>query len=288
MQFTRIYQSGLNMKLSLSVRVAEQLSNKRNPEMSLNELSELASDSGYHALCMRASQLGIQTPLEDVKKSKQSLDKSGLKVSMVTGDFPIPENTDDAPKALRNITPYLDLAEALDSDLLRIGMKTDSDISWAQAACDEAKERGMRLAHQCHTASLFEQVKVSMEIVKAVGRENFGIIYEPANLVQCGEDYGRDTLKLFAPHIFNVYFQNLKESPNGESLADTWKRGKVRFDQVTMWGGTGINFLEIMDTLTKIGYEGYVTLHQSATPPATPEEFVKETARYLKGLAKFD
>ena len=276
------------MKLSLSVRVAEQLSNKRNPEMSLPELCHLASCSGYQALCMRASQLGIQTPLEEVKRSKLTLDKNGLKVSMVTGDFPIPENTDNAPEALRNITPYLDLAEALGSDLLRIGMKTEDDILWAQTACDEAKERGMRLAHQSHAASLFEQVKISMEIVERIGRENFGIIYEPANLVQCGEDYGRETLKLFAPHIFNVYFQNLKEAPHGESVANTWKRGEVRFDQVTMWGGTGIDFPEIMDALQEIGYKGYVTLHQSATPPTIPEEFVKETARYLKGLATFD
>ena len=256
--------------------------------MSLAELCHLASESGYQALCMRASQLGIQTPLKEVKKSKLALDKNGLKVSMVTGDFPIPENTDDAPEALRNITPYLDLAEALESDLLRIGMKTEDDIFWAQTACDEAKERGIRLAHQSHAASLFEQVKISVEIVERVGRENFGIIYEPANLVQCGEDYGRETLQLVAPHMFNVYFQNVKENPDGESVAKTWKRGEVRFDQVTMWGGTGIHFPEIMDALQEIDYKGYVTLHQSATPPTTPEEFVKETARYLKGLAKID
>lgn len=276
------------MKLSLSVRVAEQISNKRNPEMSLDELSDLASNAGYQAICMRASQVGIQTPIEEIRKSKLVLDKNRLKVSMVTGDFPIPENTDDAPKALRNITPYLDLAEALESNLLRIGMKTEDDIVWAQKACDEAEERGIRLAHQSHAASLFEQVTISMETIERVGRKNFGIIYEPANLVQCGEDYGRETLKLFAPHIFNIYFQNLKEASDGESVAKTWKRGEVRFDQVTMWGGTGIDFPEIMDTLQEIGYRGYVTLHQSATPPTTPQEFINETARYLKGLAKID
>lgn len=276
------------MKLSLSVRVAEQLSNKRNSEMSLDDLCYIASNAGYEAICMRASQLGIQTPVEEIRKSKQTLDKNRLKVSMVTGDFPIPENTDDAPRALRNITPYLDLAEALECNLLRVGMKTESDILWAQNACDEASERGIRLAHQSHAASLFEQVTISMEIVQRVDRKNFGIIYEPANLLQCGEDYGRETLKLFTPHIFNVYLQNLKESPYGESVAKTWKRGEVRFDQVTMWGGTGIDFPEIIDTLREIGYRGYLTLHQSATPPTTPEEFIKETARYLKGLAKID
>ena len=167
-------------------------------------------------------------------------------------------------------------------------MKTDEDIPWAQRACDEASERGMRLAHQSHTASLFEQVAASLDVVRRVGRENFGIIYEPANLVQCGEEYGADTIRAFAPHMFNVYFQNLRESPNGESAADTWSRGTVRFDQATMWGGEGIDFPHIMDALEGIGYDGYVTLHQSATPPTPPEEFVAKTADYLRGLADFE
>ena len=213
------------MKLSLSVRVAESLTNKRIPAMSLEDLAEVALSSGYRALCMRASQLGIQTPLDEVREKREWLESRGLAVSMITGDFPIPENTDDAPDALRNITPYLDLAEALDSDLMRIGVKTYDDIAWAQRACDEANERGMRLAHQSHTASLFEQVEESLVVVSKVARENFGIIYEPANLVQCGEPYGASTIRAFAPHIFNVYFQNLRESPDGESLAHTWSQG---------------------------------------------------------------
>ena len=276
------------MKLSLSVRVAESLTNKRIPAMSLEDLAEVALPSGYRALCIRASQLGIQTPLDEVREKREWLESRGLAVSMITGDFPIPENTDDAPDALRNITPYLDLAEALDSDLMRIGMKTYDDIAWAQRACDEANERGMRLAHQSHTASLFEQVEESLVVVSKVARENFGIIYEPANLVQCGEPYGASTIRAFAPHIFNVYFQNLRESPDGESLAHTWSRGEVRFDQVTMWGGEGVDFPGIMAALKEVGYDGFVTLHQSATPPTPPEEFVSRTADYLRGLADFE
>ena len=276
------------MKLSLSVRVAEQLTQKRIPAMSLEDLAGVALSSGYRALCMRASQLGIQTPLDEVREKGKWLQSKGLAVSMITGDFPIPENTDDCPEALRNITPYLDLAEALDADLLRIGMKSYDDIPWAQRACDEAKERGMRLAHQCHTESLFEQVEESLSVVAKVDRENFGMIYEPANLVQCAEPYGAETIRAFAPHIMNVYFQNLKESPDGESTANPWCRGEVRFDQVTMWGGEGIDFPHIMAALKDIGYDGYVTLHQSATPPTPPEEFVTKTADYLRGLTDFE
>ena len=87
------------MKLSLSVRVAEQLSNKRSPAMPLDALADVAVSAGYSALCMRASQLGIWTPLDEVREQRRRLGSKGLAVSMVTGDFPIPENTDDAPDA---------------------------------------------------------------------------------------------------------------------------------------------------------------------------------------------
>lgn len=275
------------MQLSLSVRVAESLSAKRVPAMSLESLAQLAVDNGYRAVCMRASQLGIQTPLDEVRAKAAELAKLGLAVSMATGDFPIPENTDDAPDALRNITPYLDLAQALGTDLLRIGMKREEDIVWAQRASDEAGERGIRLAHQSHTLSLFETVEGSLDVLRRVGRDNFGIIYEPANLEQCGEDYGPDTVRSYLPYTFNVYLQNLRISPEGESNGEAWSRGKFRFDQVPMWEDGGLDFVPAMETLEEAGYDGYVTLHQAATPPATTEEFVVETAKYLRGIATF-
>ena len=275
------------MKLSLSVRVAESLSAKRVPAMPLESLAKLAVDNGYRAVCMRASQLGIQTPLDEVRARAAELTKMGLAVSIATGDFPIPENTDDAPDALRNITPYLDLAEALGTDLLRIGMKREEDIVWAQRASDEAGERGIRLAHQSHTLSLFETVEGSLDVLRRVSRDNFGIIYEPANLEQCAEDYGPDTVRAYLPYTFNVYLQNLRISPGGESHGEAWSRGKFRFDQVPMWEGGGLDFVPAMAALEEAGYDGYVTLHQAATPPATTEEFVVETAKYLRGIATF-
>ena len=65
---------------------------------------------------------------------------------MVTGDFAVPENGDDGPSCLRNITPHLDLAAALQCGLIRVCIKEPGDIPFAQRAADEAMERGVRLA----------------------------------------------------------------------------------------------------------------------------------------------
>ena len=277
------------MKLSVSMRVAEDMFDKRKAALSLEDMAQMANDSGFHAVCMRASQVGTQTPLEVVREKRQFLESLGLTVSMATGDFPIPENNERGPDALRNITPYLDLAEALDCDLLRICMKTDDDIVWAQRASDEAAERNIRLAHQSHHNSLFELAEGSVEVLRQVGRPNFGIIYEPANLELCGEDYGADTIRMFEPYLMNVYLQNQVIKRGGDTVVETWNAGRVEFDQVPIWDGRGIDFPHIMDALSEIGYEGYVTVHQaSAGVQGGPAAAITENARYLRSIGDFE
>ena len=276
------------MKLSLSVRVAEKFHAKREASMALEGLADLALEHGYKAVCMRASQLGVHTSLEEVARQQRQLRQRGLAVSMVTGDFPIPENSDAGPLALRNITPYLDLAQALEADLLRIAMKKEDDIEWAQRAADEAGERGMKLAHQSHTRSLFERVEDSLQVVRRVDRDNFGLIYEPANLELCGEDYGAETIRRFAPHLFNVYLQNHLIKDDGANNLSTWSRGEVAFDQIPMWQAGGIDFAAIFAALEEIGYAGYVTIHQAFAGLAGPQEAVAKSASYLRSIAAFD
>ena len=277
------------MKLSVSMRVAEDMFDKRKAAMSLEEMARLAKGSGFHAVCMRASQVGTHTPPEVAREKREFLDSLGLAVSMATGDFPIPENNERGPDALRNITPYLDLAEALDCNLLRICMKTEDDIAWARLASDEAAERNIRLAHQSHHNSLFELADRSVEVIKQVRRPNFGIIYEPANLQLCGEDYGVETIRMFEPYLMNVYLQNQVIRPGGDTRVDAWSRGNVEFDQVPIWDGRGIDFPHIMDALGEIGYEGYVTVHQaSAGVQGGPVAAISENARYLRSIGDFE
>ena len=277
------------MKLALSVRVAEAFEDKRRATVSLDDLARIATDNGYAALCMRASQLGTHTPLEDVHRARKTLDSAGLAVSMVTGDFPIPENHDvRGPEALRDIGPYLDLAEALGADLLRVCMKSDDDIPHAQRAADQAAERGLRLAHQCHTRSLFEEVDRSLQVLASIDRPNFGLIYEPANLDHSGQEYGARTIDRFAPYLFNVYLQNHRIHPRGTASMGTWCRGAVAFDHVAMWEPCGLPFDTILAALADAGYDGYVTVHQAFANISGPAEAAARTADYLRSIAAFD
>ena len=270
------------MKLSLSVRVAESFSSKEKADLSLSQLIELALKHGYEALCMRASQIGIQTASAAVQEAHKLIGQAGLGVSMTTGDFAVPRNDEHGPDGLRNITPYLDLAEVLESDLIRICMKKEEDIPWAQRASDEASEREIQLAHQSHCASLFETLDGSLSVLQKVDRPNFGIIYEPANWMLAGEDYGREAIRRLEPFLFNVYVQNHRLDPNGSVLVRTWKRGKVPAEHIGLWEEGGVDFEEVFLGLDEITYVGFVTVHQAFAGVMPVEEAVLKSAEFLK------
>ncbi len=272
------------MKLSLSVRVAESFHDKRVADIKLPALATIAQNAGYQALCMRASQVGIQSTQEEISQARALLDDLGLAVSMVTGDFAVPENNAAGPACLRNITPYLDLTAALGSDLIRICMKEEADIPFAQRAADEAAERNIRLAHQSHTRSLFETVEGSLEVLQRVGRANFGLIYEPANLALCGEAYGVETLRAFAPYLFNVYLQNHTPDPEGTLAMETWVGGQIMSTLRPLDAAGGIDFAEVFEGLQSIGYTGYVTLHQAFGGDLSPQEAAARSAAFLQGF----
>jgi sugar phosphate isomerase/epimerase len=272
------------MKLSLSVRVAEKFDNKREASLTVEQLTQLAKDNGYAALCMRASQAGTHSDPEVVNQISTEIHAAGLDVSMVTGDFFVPQNDEHGPDGLRNITPYLDLAEAFGADLIRVCMKKAEDIEWAGKAADQAKERGIRLAHQAHNASLFETVESSVDVLKKVGRENFGIIYEPANWFIAGEDYGRNGILAVQDHIFNVYVQNHRLNPEGEATLKNWKHGTVGVDHIGLWDEGGVDFEEVFETLHGIDYHGYVTVHQAFEGVMSVEDAIRRSYAYLRPL----
>ena len=62
-------------------------------------------------MCMRASQIGVQSPRELVEDGIRILDTDEMPISMVTVDFDIVYNNERGPDCLRDIQPYLQLAK---------------------------------------------------------------------------------------------------------------------------------------------------------------------------------
>jgi len=270
------------MILSLSCRIAEEFQSKEVASMDLEALADITAAAGYDALCMRASQIGVHSSPEHVDAGRRIVFERSLGVSMVTGDFDTVYNNDKGPDALRKITPYLDLAEKLKAPLIRVALKKEDDIPWAQKAADEAVDRGISLVHQCHTLSLFETVIGIEDTLKRIGRENFGLIFEPANLEICGEAYGMETFKRLHTWIFNVYLQNQRLREDGEFTLQTWCRGLVSLDLLPVHEAGGIDFERVFEGLNAVGYDQTITIHQSGTPGEREADTVSKTADYVR------
>jgi len=269
------------MKLSLSVRIVEAACKKRL-KVSFEELVSIAAETKYDAVCMRASAGGVQTPFDELRRMRETIEDNNLHVSMVTADSKVPLNGDDGPDSLRDIGPSLDVAEALGCKLIRVCLKKDEDIPHAREAAKQAADRGMCLAHQCHTTSIFERVEQIIANLEAIGQPNFGLIYEPANLMLCGESYGTDTLCQLAPHMMNVYIQNHQLDQEGPVSLPTFCRGEVRFHHLPIWESGGIDTSKVFSALHEIEWEGHFTIHQ-----AEGIETIDEARSYALRCAKF-
>ena len=165
------------MKLSLSVRIVEAAC-KTRLNLPFAELVAIAKETGYEAVCLRASAAGVQSPIAEIESMRQTVDDAGLTISMVTADFDVPLNNSQGPDSLRDIRPSLNVAQAAGCDLIRVCVKQPADIEYAKKAAEQAADQGIRLAHQCHTSSLFEEVEPMLKVLDQIGAPNFGIIYE--------------------------------------------------------------------------------------------------------------
>ena len=275
------------MKLSLSVRIVEAPC-KTKLFVPFEELVAIAKDTGYQAICLRASAGGVDTPKSRLAEMRRCVEDAGLFISMVTADYNVPLNNQEGPDSLRNIGPSLDVAETVGCSLIRVCLKHRDDIPFAWNAARLAALRGIRLAHQCHTSSLFEEVEPMLEVVAQIGQPNFGLIYEPANLLLNGQSYGLDTLQKLKPHLMNVYVQNHRLNVAGTEELPTFCRGTVRFDHLFPWTPGGVDFEAVTTGLRQIGYGGTFTIHQAQGIQTADDAraFARQCSEYFGPLAR--
>lgn len=272
------------MRLALSVRIAEAARRKDAIALPFEELARLAAFAGFQALSLRASVVSVDSLPERIAAVREALDRQGLAVSMVTGDVPLAANDGDATRAIHQITPYLDLAQAVGAGLLRVMLHAEADIAPARRAADEAAERGLTLAHQTHWGTLFETVEEALATLAAVGRENFAVTYEPANLLACGGLWDGEAIRRLAPHIANVYFQNLRLDASSPVRFATRRRGPVGVRYLPLGDPAGIDPAPLVQALREIGYQGWFTVHQPLLQGQTVEQAIAEAARVFKPL----
>jgi len=236
------------IKLGLSGRIIETADGCQMPT---GDFIRFAADIGYECVELRPKgQVTPETPDEEVAEIRATLDEAEVVCAFITCSAP---QTEEAMPAVERVC---EIAVGLGCGNIRVGV---TEVAWVQRACDLAAEHGLKLVAQTHTGSPLETVEGALDTCEQVGRDNFGVAYEPGNFVLAGRDYGLPALQQLGDRLFSVSLQNIKPVPQveGEGIIVYRDRG---FRRCKIGDPEGVDFEEVFEALHAVGYEGCATL----------------------------
>lgn len=267
------------MKISISSRITEQSNNKEKSFLSLDSFIKLASKNKFDGISLRPSMISTHSSKYLVNQAQELFKVNNMKVSMITSNIHLAKNDELASDILKNITPTLDLAEKLKTSLIRIMIKKSDDIFYAKKALDEAKERNLKLLQQTHWGTLAETLDETVTLIKTINRQNFGITFEPANLMACGSDFNNNALNQLLPHTENFYFQNIILDKKGKHIFPTTHNGDVKVKYVSLDNSKGLNVFSFLDFLKEKKYDKWFTIHQPLLEDQTVEVAIENASK---------
>jgi len=233
------------MKIALSGRIYET---EKGVEKSIDEFIKIVSDIGYDGVELRHSQIG-SLPVEEIKKTKEILDKYGIEVSFITC-------LEEGKNYFEEFKKVVEKAIILKAGLIRIIVE---DISLIRKSCQFLIENKIpvKVFEQMHTGTIFEKIDDAINVFKEVNFPNFGLSVEPGNFVLSEQDYSEENLRKIYPYLINVQFQNIKKGEKGGEIIEY--KGK-KFVRCLPDDSEGINFKSFLITLKKIGFDGWVNI----------------------------
>tara|TARA_B100000941_G_scaffold103380_1_gene72373 strand:- start:859 stop:1683 length:825 start_codon:yes stop_codon:yes gene_type:complete len=267
------------MKISISSRISEYSNDKTKSFINIEDFVNLAIKNNFNGVSLRPAMVSTESTENKINKTSKIFRDNKICVSMITSNIHLAKNDELASQTLRNITPTLDLAEKLRTSLVRIMIKKSEDIFYAKKALDEAKERNLKLLQQTHWGTLAETLDETVSLAKTINRQNFGITFEPANLMACGSDFNTSALNQLLPYIENFYFQNIILDIKGNHVFPTINKGNIRIKYVSLDDTEGINIFSFLDFLKEKKYDKWFTIHQPLLKNQTVEVAVENASK---------
>ncbi len=258
------------MKFSLSGRIIEV--DYKYCQMDVGQFGELAKQAGYDAVELRRTQINAETTPDEVRQMAEALAGSGIGVSR------IPAGSVKDAESLKALGKFADMAKELGCPYLAVGYE---EIPWIQKAADFLKERGLAIVIQVHTGGPFETPELALKTLKEINRDNFGLMYDPANVHEKDIDYIQPIEQL-ADHLFILSVQDIARA---ESEAETvWEHEGRRYKKHLFGAPGGLDFPGVFDALKKINFDGYVTVIEPISDLMNNLDLAGYVCRQLKQM----
>ena len=112
-----------------------------------------------------------------------------------------------------------------------------------------------------------------VQLIKEIGCDNIGINYDPANMMINGRANSYDALCMFAPYVCGFHGKDAVYPKDGNP------KGKE-----VMVGKGGANYPKLIEKLTEIGYDGYITIEREIPDSPERDAEIAATKVFLEDL----
>ena len=261
------------MKYALSGRFIET---GGGVELNQEEFLALAAEAGYDGVDLRGTQLPADASAEDVADLKKQLSTYHLEVAVLN------LRGKSGTELLDQLKMLLPIARDLGCTIIRTG----GDVNTVQQAADLARSEGIRLAAQMHTNGDFESVAVAEGTLAEIGRDNFGVIIEPANLFMAGDEFSAENFGRIGKFIFLCNIQSLITLPPEQAPAKLILRDGtiVGYRRVPLRENEGMRPREFFAALKGIGFDGWINVLEPRPDTDDLLTFARDYLTYLKEI----
>ena len=202
-------------------------------------------------------------------------DELGISISCITLPGIAGVRGDDA--GLERLLCFAEFAQTLGCDTLKVWTK---DTVWMQHACDALRPSGLTLAAQIHTGGPFETIESCLATLQQLNRDNFGILYDPANLFEAEQDCGEEAVRRLGKHIRQLSVQNIR--PASADEPNVWEHKGHHFCRCMLGDPRGLDYESVFRGLRAIGFDGHVTLNEPKPTEMNIGSFARKAAEKLR------
>jgi sugar phosphate isomerase/epimerase len=159
-----------------------------------------------------------------------------------------------------------------------MGMESDP----LRQACDRLQPHGLTLLAQTHTGGPFETVASCLETLARIGRENFGLQYDPANLFEAQQEYGEAAVRRLGSHVRQLSVQSVRLAQPDEP--DAWEHAGRRYRRGLLDEPGALDYAAVFRGLRAIGFDGSITLNEPKPALMAMPAFVKRVHDALRAM----
>ncbi len=226
------------------------------PDWTFGDIISTAKDLNYQAVEIRSINGEVFAPTmrefnEDIKKTKDLLQRTGIKIGMFTSKSAL-ANYSDKDKSLAEAKQYIELAQKMDVPYVRV-MSTDKpyfdggDLELCKRQYSELLDfaKGSGVTPLMETNGLFVDTKLLANFLDETAGNAGGALWDIHHPYRFNDESIKTTIANLGGHIKYVHLK--------DSVID---KGKVTYK---MMGYGDVPIVEAIKSLKANGFDGYYT-----------------------------